>query len=596
MADAVSYEYDELGRLKTVTHDDGVVVEYDYDPAGNRKNTVITASGDNPINDSIPTLGVGPNLIDITTWPTGSAPPGVADIVPWQTAATYYNETRWARVMGPGFSGYVTAMEAGQTEPDSNGGGTNKTNNFTIDPTRGYEYSIYVRKHDLILQHVYLGPANSIPATVKLALNNSEYTNPYFWAWNPATQQSNLDNSKWYKVVGYVLPEGYPLVSGYGDWGGVYEVETGTKVANVSPFRWSEHRSSNSTFLRFFTYYHEAAQGVFTTYFYQPAVYLTDISYTPVVPSVTLVHTNANEGDTITFTVSLSSATTVDTAVNYVVDHPGGANSASANDYTASSGTLSIAAGNTQATVTVPTTEDSTAEVNELIRITLSAPVRLTLSDTTRQAYIYDDDSSASFSINDVSVSEGGTLLFTVTKAGSTALTHNVNYATTNGTAGSGDYTSASGTLSFAPSQTSSTVSVSTVEDSTHESDETLYLNLSSATNGATIADGQGIGTINDDDPANSPPNAVNDYVYFSWINQTKWVYVLSNDSDPDGDPLTITSVTQPTNAVVTIHPSPSRLKIVSTGFGSRTFTYSADDGNGGTDTATVTVDVDSGM
>ncbi len=252
IADSVSYTYDELGRLKTVTHDDGVVVEYNYDPAGNRTTTVITASGDNPINDNVPTLGVGLNLIDLSTWPTGSAPAGVADIVPWETAATHYNETRWARVMGPGFSGYVTAMETGQTETDTDGGGTDRTNSFTIDPTRGYEYSIYVRKHDLTRQYVYLGATSRNPAAVKLALNNTEYTNPYFWAWTTTTQQAHLDDSKWYKVVGYVLPEGYPLVTGYGDWGGVYDVETGAKVASVTPFRWNEHRTSDSMYARFF--------------------------------------------------------------------------------------------------------------------------------------------------------------------------------------------------------------------------------------------------------------------------------------------------------------------------------------------------------
>ena len=230
----------------------------------------------------------------------------------------------------------------------------------------------------------------------------------------------------------------------------------------------------------------------------------------PPVPAVTLTADNANEGDNILFNVNLSEVTTVDVAVDYVVDHPGGANSASSNDYTATSGTLTVPAGTTTGTVSVATTEDSSAEQDELIRITVSNPTNATLTDTTRQATIFDDDLSASFWINDVSVTEGGNLTFTVTKAGSTVLTHAVNYTTANGTAAAGsDYSTVSGTLSFSPSETSETVIVFTTQDTVFEANETLYVNLSNPSSGATVSDGQGVGTINNDDTA--PSFSIND-------------------------------------------------------------------------------------
>ncbi|HEV7659769.1 MAG TPA: Calx-beta domain-containing protein [Allosphingosinicella sp.] len=104
-------------------------------------------------------------------------------------------------------------------------------------------------------------------------------------------------------------------------------------------------------------------------------------------------------------------------------------------------------------------------------------------------------------SVSDVSVNEAaGTMTFTVTRANAAAGAFTVAYATADGTALAGsDYTATSGTLSFADNQTSATVTVAINNEGIPELDETLFLNLSNAT-GATIADGQGVGTIVNDD------------------------------------------------------------------------------------------------
>ena len=65
-----------------------------------------------------------------------------------------------------------------------------------------------------------------------------------------------------------------------------------------------------------------------------------------------------------------------------------------------------------------------------------------------------------------------------------------------------GDYLAASGTLDFDPGETTQSVSVTVNGDMLDEVDETYFVNLSSPVN-ATIADGQGLGTITDDD---APP------------------------------------------------------------------------------------------
>lgn len=108
-------------------------------------------------------------------------------------------------------------------------------------------------------------------------------------------------------------------------------------------------------------------------------------------------------------------------------------------------------------------------------------------------------------SVNDVSVAEGdaGTTLltFTVTRTGTGAVS--VNYATADGTATAGsDYVATAGTLNFASGETSKTVTVAVNGDTAFEPNETVRLLLSNATAGVTIADGEGIGTIVNDDAA----------------------------------------------------------------------------------------------
>jgi hypothetical protein len=122
-------------------------------------------------------------------------------------------------------------------------------------------------------------------------------------------------------------------------------------------------------------------------------------------------------------------------------------------------------------------------------------------------------DAAPTVSIGDVTHAEGNSggtnASFTVTLSEASSSTVTVNYATENGTAvAPNDYASSSGTVTFAPMQTSATIPVAVIGDTLDEANETFNVNLSSPS-GATIADGQGTGTITDDDP--TPSLRVND-------------------------------------------------------------------------------------
>ena len=107
-------------------------------------------------------------------------------------------------------------------------------------------------------------------------------------------------------------------------------------------------------------------------------------------------------------------------------------------------------------------------------------------------------------SIGDVAVTEGAsgtrsaTFAVAISPMSSSAIT--VAYGTADGTAVAGsDYNAASGTLTIPAGRTSWAVSVTVRGDRRRESDEVFRVNLSNA-NGATVADGQGVGTIRNDD------------------------------------------------------------------------------------------------
>jgi hypothetical protein len=109
-----------------------------------------------------------------------------------------------------------------------------------------------------------------------------------------------------------------------------------------------------------------------------------------------------------------------------------------------------------------------------------------------------------SLSVNNVSLNEGNNgptrFFFTVNLSAPSDQPVSVSIMTADGTALAGeDYSSISGTLTFAPGETSKSPVVIVIGDNLIESDETFTLNLSNAVN-ASVSAGTGTGTIRNDD------------------------------------------------------------------------------------------------
>ncbi|MFI6831832.1 Calx-beta domain-containing protein [Kribbella sp. NPDC050241] len=134
-----------------------------------------------------------------------------------------------------------------------------------------------------------------------------------------------------------------------------------------------------------------------------------------------------------------------------------------------------------------------------------------------------------SLDISDAAVPEGNsgtstaTVRVTLTPASAGPVT--VHYATADDTAVAGqDYLSASGTLTFAPGETTKDIPVTITGDTTDEPDERFFVNLSNATGGAAIHDGSAFVTVSNDEPPPDGVVRVNDHTTGTGLNQFEFV------------------------------------------------------------------------
>jgi hypothetical protein len=171
------------------------------------------------------------------------------------------------------------------------------------------------------------------------------------------------------------------------------------------------------------------------------------ISDDDAAPTVSIADTSLTEGHSgssnMTFTVILSTASGKAVSVNYATSN---STATAGSDYTASSGTLNFAAGETSKTFTVAIWGDTSLEGNETITATLSNPTNATLGTSTATGTINDDENATP--VNTVPVaqttnedvakvfSSGNSNAITVTDAENATLTTTVSIASGKGALG----------------------------------------------------------------------------------------------------------------------------------------------------------------
>jgi Calx-beta domain len=210
------------------------------------------------------------------------------------------------------------------------------------------------------------------------------------------------------------------------------------------------------------------------------------------------------EGDAgtknMTFTVTLSAPAVGNEAV--LVSTANLTATAGA-DYTAIAVPVVFAAGQTTKTVTVPIIGEILVEADETFNVVLSSPVNAAIAKGTGVGTIKDDDLRF-VSISDLGIIEGNSgvralmLIVSLDKPAHGGESVAVNTVSGTATAGT-DFVPLSTTVTFAAGETSKTITVNVIGDTTVEPGETFTAVLSAPVN-VSIVKGTGIGTIVDDD------------------------------------------------------------------------------------------------
>ncbi|MFO0819940.1 MAG: Calx-beta domain-containing protein [Pirellulales bacterium] len=261
-----------------------------------------------------------------------------------------------------------------------------------------------------------------------------------------------------------------------------------------------------------------------------------------------------NSGSTThLFTVTRTGDTSGTTTVNYSVAGSG-SSPANATDFLGGvlpSGALTFLPGETSQVISISVAGDSTVEANETFQVSLSGASGTTsITQGFATGTILNDDVAVtpptlSITATAANKSEGTNsttptpFIFTITRNGDSSGTASVNYSvsgTGSKPANSSDFVGGFPTnvvVNFAAGQTSATVTISVVADSTKESNETFRVSLSNAV-GAAISTSTANGSIVNDDGGGGRPRIPSESGS------------RSNDSDEDEAGRTIIAVADP--------------------------------------------------
>lgn len=514
-ADVVDYEYDAAGRLKSTTQSDGKATTYTLDPAGNRLNVAT-------VQEAV----FGTLQFSAATYSVGEAGGSVTITASRINGSSGAVSVSYATSNGTATAGSDYSAASGNLSW-ANGDTASKTFSVPVLEDALVEGAETV---NLTLSSPTGGATLGSPSTAVLTINDNDTAPAGSIRLSAATYSvgeagpsvtitaSRVSGSNGAVSVSYATSNGtatsgsdYTAASGTLNWA---NGDTADKTFSVTVLEDALVEGAETVNLTLSTPTGGATLG-------SPSTAVLTINDNDFAPPGTIQFTQSSvtvteNGTSVTLTASRVGGSSGAVGVSYATVN---GTATAGSDYNAASGTLSWANGNTaNKTFTVTIINGAEYEGSENFSATLSSPtggasigspasVTVTITDSSNAPY---------FSIADATYNENsGNVTMTVTKGGTTVLTHNVSYAATGGTATSGvDYAALSGMLSFAPAETAKTLTVSLIDDAVVEGNESIIVSLSNPTNGAgltfpnpatlIIVDNDGATVINIDNQVSS--------------------------------------------------------------------------------------------
>jgi hypothetical protein len=217
-----------------------------------------TTPNNNPTGRVVGTvMAVDPDALDYNQLPSNPA------LLPlWGNG-----EERVVTTTGP-LGGQVQVVETGQDGFNGDhGGGVPWVNGGAADTSKAYKFTIYFKPENNKGHHLYWGTGGNVENAWDGQANN----NPYFFVVN----SNDYIQDRWYRIDGYILPTGSPLI-GNDVYGGVFDTVTGQKIANTATYRFGP--GATDAIARFFSYYNQTNAG-YSAQWYQPSIERLDYSY-----------------------------------------------------------------------------------------------------------------------------------------------------------------------------------------------------------------------------------------------------------------------------------------------------------------------------
>uniref|UniRef100_UPI00262B90E6 Calx-beta domain-containing protein n=1 Tax=uncultured Cocleimonas sp. TaxID=1051587 RepID=UPI00262B90E6 len=218
-------------------------------------------------------------------------------------------------------------------------------------------------------------------------------------------------------------------------------------------------------------------------------------------PTVTIgdVSTSEDSG-TVTVPVSIDIVSSVDT----VIDITTSTGTAGTSDYTETTTTVTIPAGQTTVDVTIPVTDDSIDEPSEDFSVNGTVTSGNTANtDPSGTVTITDNDAAPTVAIGDVTTAEDSvTVTVPVSIDVVSSVDTVIDIVTATGTAGSADYTETTTTVTIPAGETTVNVTIPVIDDSIDEPNETFSVNGTVTSGNTANSDPSGTVTITDNDAA----------------------------------------------------------------------------------------------